>query len=68
MSIRVIPRLDIKGPNLVKGVHFEELAYCGKAGVVCAPLLRERRGAKYLQIGLKYKYDMHPLTVTWPRS
>lgn len=30
MSIRVIPRLDIKGPNLVKGVHFEGLRVLGK--------------------------------------
>jgi len=30
MNIRVIPRLDIKGPNLVKGVHFEGLRVMGK--------------------------------------
>lgn len=30
MSIRVIPRLDIKGPNLVKGIHFEGLRVLGK--------------------------------------
>lgn len=30
MSIRVIPRLDIKGPNLVKGVHLEGLRVLGK--------------------------------------
>lgn len=29
--IRVIPRLDIKGPNLVKGVHLEGLRVLGKA-------------------------------------
>jgi cyclase len=28
--IRLIPRLDIKGPNLVKGVHFEGLRVLGK--------------------------------------
>lgn len=28
-SIRVIPRLDIKGPNLVKGVHLEGLRVLG---------------------------------------
>jgi cyclase len=28
--IRVIPRLDIKGPNLVKGIHFEGLRVLGK--------------------------------------
>ena len=30
MSTRVIPRLDIKGPNLVKGIHFEGLRVLGK--------------------------------------
>ncbi|MCD4824102.1 MAG: imidazole glycerol phosphate synthase cyclase subunit [Phycisphaerae bacterium] len=30
MSIRIIPRLDIKGANLVKGVHFEGLRVMGK--------------------------------------
>ena len=29
-SIRIIPRLDIKGPNLVKGIHFEGLRVLGK--------------------------------------
>lgn len=30
MNIRVIPRLDIKGPNLVKGIQFEGLRVLGK--------------------------------------
>lgn len=30
MMVRVIPRLDIKGPNLVKGVHMEGLRVVGK--------------------------------------
>ena len=29
MSIRIIPRLDIKGPNVVKGVHLEGLRILG---------------------------------------
>lgn len=29
MSVRVIARLDIKGPNLVKGVHLEGLRVLG---------------------------------------
>lgn len=29
MSVRVIPRLDIKGPNLVKGIHLEGLRVLG---------------------------------------
>ena len=30
MPVRIIPRLDIKGPNLVKGIHFEGLRVLGK--------------------------------------
>lgn len=30
MTVRIIPRLDIKGPNLVKGVQFEGLRVLGK--------------------------------------
>jgi cyclase len=30
MGIRVMPRLDIKGPNLVKGVHLEGLRVLGR--------------------------------------
>lgn len=30
MYLRVIPRLDIKGPNLVKGIHLEGLRVLGK--------------------------------------
>lgn len=29
-SVRVIPRLDIKGPNVVKGIHLEGLRIVGK--------------------------------------
>ena len=29
-SVRIIPKLDIKGPNLVKGVHLEGLRVLGK--------------------------------------
>lgn len=29
-SVRVIPRLDIKGPNLVKGIHLEGLRVLGR--------------------------------------
>jgi imidazole glycerol-phosphate synthase subunit HisF len=31
-NVRIIPRLDIKGPNLVKGVHLEGLRVLGKPG------------------------------------
>ena len=28
-NIRIIPKLDIKGPNLVKGIHLEGLRVLG---------------------------------------
>lgn len=31
-NVRVIPRLDIKGPNLVKGIHLEGLRVLGSPG------------------------------------
>lgn len=31
-AIRIIPRLDIKGPNLVKGIHLEGLRVLGSPG------------------------------------
>src|SRR6185503_9506833 len=30
MNVRIIPKLDIKGPNLVKGIHLEGLRVLGK--------------------------------------
>jgi cyclase len=30
VTVRIIPRLDIKGPNLVKGIHLEGLRVLGK--------------------------------------
>lgn len=32
-TVRIIPRLDIKGPNLVKGIHLEGLRVLGKPEV-----------------------------------
>jgi imidazole glycerol-phosphate synthase subunit HisF len=30
LNVRIIPRLDIKGPNLVKGIHLEGLRVLGR--------------------------------------
>ncbi len=30
LALRIVPRLDIKGPNLVKGAHMEGLRVLGK--------------------------------------
>ena len=37
--VRLIPRLDVKGPNVVKGIHLEGLRVVGQPG----PLARRRR-------------------------
>jgi cyclase len=34
-KIRIIPRLDIKGPNLVKGIHLEGLRVLGSPELFC---------------------------------
>jgi len=39
--IRIIPRLDIKGPNVVKGVHLEGLRVVGKPGEMAQRYYRE---------------------------
>ncbi|MHA1805228.1 MAG: imidazole glycerol phosphate synthase cyclase subunit, partial [Promethearchaeota archaeon] len=31
-KIRIIPRLDVKGPNVIKGIHLECLRVVGKPG------------------------------------
>lgn len=35
-KVRVIPRLDIKGPNLVKGIHLEGLRVLGRPDEFCS--------------------------------
>jgi cyclase len=40
-SVRLIPRLDIKGPNLIKGVHLEGLRVVGDPAVFARRYYRE---------------------------
>lgn len=40
-SVRVIPRLDIKGPNVIKGVHLECLRVVGDPGELATRYWRE---------------------------
>jgi cyclase len=42
LSVRIIARLDIKGPNLVKGIHLEGLRVVGKP---------ERQARRYYEAG-----------------
>ena len=39
--IRIIPRLDVKGPNVIKGVHLECLRVVGDPGEIAARYYRE---------------------------
>jgi imidazole glycerol-phosphate synthase subunit HisF len=39
--VRVIPRLDVKGPNLVKGIHLEGLRVLGEPSYFAARYARE---------------------------
>ena len=41
MSVRVIPRLDIKGPNVVKGVHLEGLRIVGRPEILATRYYEE---------------------------
>ena len=41
MTVRIIPRLDIKGPNLVKGVHLEGLRVLGRPEVFAPRYYRD---------------------------
>ena len=36
---RIIPRLDIKGPNVVKGIHLEGLRVVGKPAELAERLM-----------------------------
>ena len=50
-NIRIIPRLDIKGPNLVKGIHLEGLKILGSpdqfSNYYYEPLGRRRRPVRW---------------------
>ena len=41
-NVRLIARLDIKGPNLIKGIHLEGLRVDRRPAGVRAALLRSR--------------------------
>ena len=42
MTVRIIPRLDIKGPNLVKGINLEGLRILGEPDYFAALDVRYR--------------------------
>ena len=49
--LRIIPRLDIKGPNLIKGIRLEGLRVVNTEGVIRANALIERDGSIFLEGG-----------------
>ncbi len=52
-TIRIIPRLDIKGPNLVKGIHLEGLRVLGKPEVFARYYYEEGADELFFRIQLQ---------------
>jgi len=61
MSVRIIPRLDIKGPNLVKGIHLEELRVLGKPEDFAKHYYEEGADELFFQDVVASLYDRNSL-------
>ena len=61
MNIRIIPRLDIKGPNLVKGVNFEGLRVLGKPQVFSQYYYEQGADELFFQDAVASLYDRNSL-------
>lgn len=59
MTVRIIPRLDIKGPNLVKGIHLEGLRVLGKP---------ERFARHYYEMGADELFYMDAVASLYGRN
>lgn len=59
MHYRIIPRLDIKGPNLVKGIHMEGLRVIGKP---------EHFARRYFEQGADELYYMDAVASLYERN
>ena len=63
MNVRIIPRLDVKGPNLVKGIHMEGLRVLGKPEIFAR--IYYEQGADefiyYASMGLGHKEQKRSL-------
>ncbi|QJB56577.1 imidazole glycerol phosphate synthase cyclase subunit [Pseudodesulfovibrio sp. zrk46] len=61
MNFRIIPRLDIKGPNLVKGIHFEGLRVLGKPEDFAQYYYNEGADELFFQDAVASLYDRNSL-------
>ena len=59
LALRIIPRLDIKGPNLVKGMHLEGLRVLGYPEFFARKYFEENIDEIIFQRTLEY-YANHP--------
>lgn len=60
-NIRIIPRLDIKGPNLVKGIHLEGLRVLGKPEVFARYYYENGADELFFQDTVASLYDRNSL-------
>ncbi len=60
-AIRIIPRLDVKGPNLVKGIHLEGLRVLGKPEVFARFYYESGADELYFQDAVASLYDRNSL-------
>jgi len=61
MNIRIIPRLDIKGPNLVKGIHLEGLRVLGKPELFAKYYYEQGADELFFQDTVASLYDRNSL-------
>lgn len=60
-KIRIIPRLDIKGPNLVKGIHLEGLRVLGKPEYFAEYYYKNGADELFFQDSVASLYDRNSL-------
>ncbi len=60
-TVRIIPRLDIKGPNLVKGIHLEGLRVLGKPEVFARYYYESGADELFFQDTVASLYDRNNL-------
>jgi imidazole glycerol-phosphate synthase subunit HisF len=60
-TIRIIPRLDIKGPNLVKGIHLEGLRVLGKPEIFAKFYYENGADELFFQDTVASLYDRNSL-------
>ncbi len=61
LNVRLIPRLDIKGPNLVKGIHLEGLRVLGKPEVFAKYYYENGADELFFQDTVASLYDRNSL-------